>query len=303
MDYSSHALEITYEDLSKAHSGLLDELVKFFEARGRLPKVNEWALYEQLAKVFTTPGKAFRVLLAARGEDWVEECSQKRKNALLVFLSLLRFRDNPRLSDFPVMIQNDIRAHFRSYRNAQSEAADLLFSIGNKDLISAAVGFAQVGKRTRDALYVHKSALNLLPPILRVYVGCAGVISGDIEGANIIKLSIDTPRVTFLHYPDFDTKPHPELAEFILVSIIDFNMQYRDYSKSTNRPILHRKEEFVAEDYPERDKFARLTRIEEKHGLYEELSRIGYSTFWNALLERKGLEYRGHRLIRKYPSS
>ncbi len=33
-----------------------------------------------------------------------------------------------------------------------------------------------------------------------------------------------------------------------------------DYTERANPPILHRKESFVAEDYPGREKFARLTR-------------------------------------------
>lgn len=57
----------------------------------------------------------------------------------------------------------------------------------------------------------------------------------------------------------------------------------RDYSKSDNPPILHRKETFVAKDYPHHAEFYRITAHEEKFGL---LSRndIGFRKSWQKAL-------------------
>ncbi|MBI4318052.1 MAG: hypothetical protein HY675_06150 [Chloroflexi bacterium] len=63
--------------------------------------------------------------------------------------------------------------------------------------------------------------------------------------------------------------------------------------------MLHRKETFVAGDYPGRDKFARLTAQEERHGLYAEPATIGTRNRWMELLEGKGLGLHGHRLVRQ----
>lgn len=67
-----------------------------------------------------------------------------------------------------------------------------------------------------------------------------------------------------------------------------------------NPPILHRKGTFVAADYPGRDKFARLTAQEDRNGLYAVPATIGTRNRWMELLESKGLELRGHRLVRRH---
>ena len=44
---------------------------------------------------------------------------------------------------------------------------------------------------------------------------------------------------------------------------------------------------------PRHEKFARLTSIEEKWGLYEETKRIGTREGWREVLMKKGVELRG----------
>ena len=77
-----------------------------------------------------------------------------------------------------------------------------------------------------------------------------------------------------------------------------FRVRQRQYAKDRNPPILHRKEAFVSPDHPNRSKYERLTRIEEVKGLYENPALIGTRAGWEALLRAKGLEFRGHRLVR-----
>ena len=77
-----------------------------------------------------------------------------------------------------------------------------------------------------------------------------------------------------------------------------FRVRFRDYSGYRNPSILHREEFFLAVDHSLHAKFARLTRIEESKGLYEDTSRIGTLEGWNQALASKGLCLRGHRLLR-----
>ena len=55
----------------------------------------------------------------------------------------------------------------------------------------------------------------------------------------------------------------------------------------------------VAEDYPLRARFARLTTQEERARLYESPALIGTREGWRAVLETCGVEVRGHRVIRR----
>ena len=125
------------------------------------------------------------------------------------------------LPQLPRDLQRDVRVFFSSYSRACSLADDLLFSAGDRAAVDQACRSAAVGKLTRQALYVHESALPQLPPILRTFEGCARAYIGVVEGANIIKLHRDQPQVSYLSYPDFERDPHPALASSLLVPLAD----------------------------------------------------------------------------------
>jgi len=133
--------------------------------------------------------------------------------------------------------------------------------------------------------------------LLRIYEGCARSYVGIIEGANIIKMNLVKPKISYLLYPDFDKIAHPELLGSVVVSLDKLDVKFYDYSDSENSPILHRKEEFVPNDYPFKNKFRRLTKKEEELGLYENPKVIGHSDKWNSLLKEKAITFKGHRVI------
>ena len=82
------------------------------------------------------------------------------------------------------------------------------------------------------------------------------------------------------------------------VHLQTFRVRERNYRRSRNPPILHRKETFLAPDHPLYAKFSRLTRQEESKGLFEETTTIGTRRGWEQVLSEKGLALRGHRLVR-----
>ena len=88
------------------------------------------------------------------------------------------------------------------------------------------------------------------------------------------------------------------LQSALVVPLQTFRVELRDYRASKNPPILHRKEEFVAEDYPLRTKFSRLTQQEERWGLYERPESIGTRDGWAAALRARGVRLHGHRVVK-----
>ena len=217
---------------------------------------------------------------------------------LLVHLALARFHGRSRFSDLPDELQRDIRAFFRNYKRACEEADRLLFATANKDAVLLACRASGGGKLTPTAVYVHQSALNDLPALLRVYEGCARALTGTVEGANVIKLFRDEPKVSYLVYPDFDKDPHPALHEAVLCDLGEQEVRARDYRDFRNPPILHRKEMLVSTQYPGYAKFARLTRAEEKAGLYSHTSTIGTKLGWETALSEEGVAVSGHKVVR-----
>ena len=280
------------------HKDLLRPLIQFFEERGRAPAEDELVGVDQIVERFGSLRRAVRLVKRAHDpEEWTKIITARGED-LLIFLALSRFDGRPRFGKLPLLVRRDVRAIFSTYRRACEEADVALLTVGEMDRVIRAAKSSKVGKLTPSAIYVHESALHSLPPLLRLYEGCARGYIGRVDGANLIKLHTGEPRVSYLSYPDFDSDPHPALAEGLIVHLQTFRVRERDYRGSRNPPILHRKETFVATDYPLHAKFSRLTRQEEAKGLYEHPSRIGTRRGWEEVLNAKGLHLRGHRLLR-----
>ncbi len=122
---------------------------------------------------------------------------------------------------------------------------------------------------------------------------------GEVEGANLIKLHRHSGKVSYLVYPDFATDPHPALLRSIKLSLGTRELDCFDYARSTNPPVLHRKETFLPPGHPLAARFARLTRQEEKHGLLDDTATIGTREGWERRLAERGFTVRGHRLVRR----
>jgi DNA phosphorothioation-associated putative methyltransferase len=228
----------------------------------------------------------------------VERAQMARRRDLLVYLALAAFTGRPRLSDLDGPTRQDIRALFPSHKEACGRADRLLFAAGQLDLVDLAMRASEVGKETPAAHYVHIDAIYRLPALLRIYEGCAQVFIGSVEDANIVKLCRTEAAVSYLTYPNFDREPHPTLAESLRVDLQRLRADRHDYRGHRNPPILHRKEAFVADDYPRKATFERLTRQEELAGLYSNPAAIGTHDGWKSALEAAGVTLQGHRIIR-----
>ena len=149
-----------------------------------------------------------------------------------------------------------------------------------------------------SALYVHHTAVEHLPPVLRVYEGCGRQLAGAVDGLTLIKLFRRRARVSYLAYEDFDRVAHPALRSAVVADLKRLDLRFRDYTRSRNPPILHRKELFVPDDYPGRQLFARLTAREDRLGLLRVSSTIGTRNGWLAVLSSRGMSIHGHRISR-----
>ena len=230
-------------------------------------------------------------------EKW-HTITRRSTEDLLVYLALGRFRRRPPISALPTGLRRDIRSFFGGYADGCRRADDLLFRAGDADAVDDACRRSAVGKLLPNALYVHRTALEALDPLLRVYEGCARAYLGEIEGANLIKLHRHSGKVSYLIYPDFDADPHPALLRSIKLNLRTREIESSDYAASANPPVLHRKEAFLLPDDPRWGKFERLTGQEERAGLLDETATIGTRAGWADRLRERGYALRGHRLVR-----
>ncbi len=216
-----------------------------------------------------------------------------------MYLALARFRKRPNLSGLPLTLQRDMKAFFGAYGRACAQADELLFKAGDSAAIDEACKRAAVGKLLPDDLYIHRSALDALEPVLRIYEGCGRAFLGEVEGANVIKIHRRSGKLSYLVYPDFDTDPHPALFRCVKLNLRSRQTECYDYGQSANPPVLHRKETFLLPDHPLHSKFARLTAQEEKNGLLDEPAVIGTRDGWSRRLRERGFALKGHRLVQR----
>jgi DNA phosphorothioation-associated putative methyltransferase len=288
--------ELRFEE----HRELLEPFLAAIADLGRLPENEEFAGAAEVVAAFGSLKRAFALVRRVTGDDEWETIRQRRTEDLLVYLALARFRKRPPIGKLPRTLQRDMRAFFGAYTKACQRADKLLFRAGNAVAIDEACRRSPVGKQLPDDLYVHRSALDALEPLLRIYEGCGRAFLGEVEGANIIKIHRRSGRLSYLVYPDFEEDPHPALLRSVRVNLRTRQIDSNDYSQSANRPVLHRKETFLLPDDPLREKFARLTAQEERHGLLDDASAIGTREGWAHRLAERGFALKGHRLVRAH---
>lgn len=281
----------------------LEPLMAAVAGLGRLPDPTEFPAAAAVVGTFGSLKRAFAILQRITDAGPWEAIARRRREDLLVYLALARFRKRPPVSSLPPTLQRDMRAFFGGYTRACAAADELLFTAGDASAIDDACKRATVGKLLPDDLYVHRDAVASLDPVLRIYEGCGRAYLGEVEGANLVKIHRQTGKLSYLVYPAFDDDPHPALLRCVRLNLRTRQVECSDYSQGENPPVLHRKEAFIPPDHPLHGKFARLTAQEEKAGLLADPSGIGTRAGWERRLAERGYALRGHRLVTRKPTA
>lgn len=275
---------------------LLTPLMNFYTKRGRLPVKDELNTEAEIKAEFRSYQRAFKIIQQATGKEEWEEIAEKRRQDLLVYLALGKFSGRPTIRKLAPEIKADVKALFGNYKQACTLADLLLVQVGDMKKIANLCKSSNIGKQLNDAIAVHVSALEKLPPLLRLYEGCASRNFYRLENANIIKLYYNKPKITYLVYPEFDTQAHPPLQATMEVDLHNLSVTYHDISDETNPLILHQKDTLVAPDYPSYKKFVRLTKKEQKSGLLENKDAIRRLHGWLRCLREHEVKIEGHKL-------
>ncbi|MEU7049536.1 DNA phosphorothioation-associated putative methyltransferase [Streptomyces eurythermus] len=288
---------LTSEDTTSAIAAVVDHV----ERRGRLPRMEE--VPQPMAELLghLRPNELRRLVRDSAEQAKVEEGRKRTTLNTLLFLAVELFNGRGPFSSLPISVQLDVRAVFTSYKEACQRSDRLLLKLRDDAYIRGAMNASAVGKLTPTALYVHQRAVDRMPTILRLYEHCASIAAGRPQDWTVAKLRHQGRAVSWLDYPDFDSDPHPRILSSYQVDLKTLETSHTSYAESKNRPLLHRKHEFLAADDPDVERYKRLTAAEVKAGLYEHPHLIGTENGWEAELRRCGRQLRGHRLVRRVP--
>ena len=274
-------------EVAKAYLGMARDI-------GRLPLPQEFSDFGTLQDAFGSQQRIERLALDLIEPTGLHDARELKREDILTFTAMMRLRGLtlPPFRRLPMETQADIRALWPSYRAAIEEGEDFLYQIGKPDIVKSFCEHLTFGKKLPGDYYVHRSGEQRLPALLRLLVFAARQVVGETD-YDILKLSLDGRKVSFLRYPDFDTMAHPELRFSVRVYLPTASYTVRDYSASDNPPILHRKEALVDSLYPKYSAFAELSRQEEELGLLSR-SDIGHRKQWEAVLLEKNLVFLDH---------
>ena len=156
----------------------------------------------------------------------------------------------------------------------------------------------RIGKVVGGQVYIHVEVLDSLEAkkqsLVRLAESAAQVTAN--EQYNVVRVALDGTGVALLNYPTFFEEAFPALAGSWKYYPDTKDVRFRDYSRSLNPPILHRKELLISELHPRLREFKTLTQSAEQLGLFSDSTRIGFASYWHKSIRDLGYEIVGHTL-------
>ncbi len=184
------------------HAELAEALWQACLEWGRLPDASEWPELADVAEHLARPETALKRLLRDRDPALLDQARERRMGDLRVYLALQLFERRRSFAHLSERLQRDVRTFWGSHGKAVDAGRELLFSAGKTDVIARAceeAAGAGLGWLVRDAvgrvdsLHVRSAVLGELSAVLRVYVGCAERLYGDLRAVRPGRWSPERP--------------------------------------------------------------------------------------------------------------
>jgi DNA phosphorothioation-associated putative methyltransferase len=231
------------------HSELFTDFWNTALDLGRIPANDEFEHSTQLRKLMGSHLKATQALTNYHGPETLQRARIARTDDLLVYFALGLFEKRKAYKHMPEGLKRDIKAFFGTVSEAVSKATEVLFSVGNSNLIeqsaTEAFGILNTGEFNHGHSWViHKDVLSDLPPVLRIYVGCATQLYGDLSNIQLVKIHFTSGKVSLMAYDDW-AKDTPLLVERIKIKMRDQDVDFFDYVGRFEPPPLANKSQFL----------------------------------------------------------
>ena len=279
------------------NQALFDSFWQTCLSMGRVPRRGEFEHYDAIRRVAHSLPRALLILGERFDLEALEEARHRRSEDLLVYTSMAQFRKRVPFKHLPESLRYDIQAIFGSYTTLQEQGMSVLMRAGNSEDVCRECEGLEFGNNDEEFFTFHSSYLSKLPVLLRVYVGCGSILYGSLEEADVIKIHKWTGKLSLMFYDNFWRKAHPELRLRIKLLLRTQELEVYNYTQREEAQLLFNKDQLIGVDHPKFKLFSRLSEQERKAGL---LDLEGYGpnkAGWDAKLERKGIQIRGHRVL------
>ncbi|MGI2205008.1 DNA phosphorothioation-associated putative methyltransferase [Shewanella oncorhynchi] len=287
-----------------------DLLSKFWDRcleLGRIPIDEEFTDSADIKMHFGSAKKAFKLLIQVQGELAEKEFEQAialRREDLLVYFALSQFEQHKGYSQLPDEQKRDIKIFFDTYKIAITESKALLFAIADTQLIEQACIDAHNNNlpasklNSGHSLEFHKKFLSYLPALLRVYVGAAVQLYGELDEIDLVKIHITSGKVSFMGYDNFDTSPLPTLRERIKVKMWQLDVDFFDYVDVERSPPLLLKSKYQDDSFEDFKKQKAFDKRIEKELFLELFHRPNNLADIHQAFRTNGMKIKGYSFFR-----
>ena len=212
---------------------------------GRIPANSEFDFSEDIRRLIGSHNKAHQALINYFGEEAFIEAEGRKKEDLIVYFALGMFEKRKYQSRMPESLKRDIKYFFGNKKTSDETAITYLYSVGNPALIEEksieAYQKHQIGEwNEHHSWIIPGKLLEELPPELRIYVGCATQLYGDIDEFHLIKIHFTSGKVSLLRYEDWNIDT-PMLIERVKIKLREQDIDFFDYvGEFEPKPLLNK---------------------------------------------------------------
>jgi DNA phosphorothioation-associated putative methyltransferase len=232
----------------------------------------------------------------------LDAAAQTRADDIKLFFVARQFMKKAPYKELDLRLKTDIKHFFGDHKTANQEAIKLLLESANPDAIrdgcekAASDGIGWLEENSHS-LQLHISLVERLPTVLRAYVTCGLILWDNVSDFQLIKIHVQSGKLTLLQYCDFDSSPIPLLIKRIKINIPKLDYDVFEYDESTfpPPPLLY-KSRYMHEDmsgYAEQIEFDEAL---EALGVLDEFTQMPSLTQIREKLSARRLEIDGLNL-------
>lgn len=233
-------------------------------------------------------------LATPHGNEALKLAFDTRREDLKVYFAMRLFEQKRIYRKLPEALKRDVKAFFNTYKSVQAEGQELLFSVGNSELIHNACqqasedGYGHIDEE--GSLTIHTSLESFLAPVLRVYIGCATQLYGDTSSADLIKVHAHSGKLSLMIFDDFEGQALPRMVERIKIRLFDQRIEFYEYGDEFTPPYLYLKSRFINDDHPYYDQQVAFDEALLKHDRLDLTGHGMSSDDFDTAIQSLGLE-------------
>lgn len=214
------------------HKALFDRLWEALWEFGRVPDNEEFGEWAEVRSAAGSRQKAVDLVVDRKGEALFAEARKLRKEDVLVYLAMTRFRKKFRRKDLGPRIRKDIKEFWGQFDLAQKEADSLLFASGDPGELELALESVSFGLKepVENHFTFHRRKIGSLPAVLRIYALLGQWIYGDLSEIDLIKIHLASGKLSLMIYDDFDGQDQPILQTRIKMVLRNQWLRIFDHS-------------------------------------------------------------------------